>query len=91
MAKGKLGFRWDDGKQSSSVAPHHASVISKELDASAAKEQGGERRRGQTLRLPETAWKQLKMLAVDRGVPAHDLLIEAVNDLFQKHGKPPIA
>lgn len=48
-------------------------------------------RRGQTLRLTPAAWSQLKHLAVDRGVPAHDMLVEAVNDLFRKHGKPPIA
>lgn len=49
------------------------------------------KRKGQTLRLDEGAWKQLKHLATDKGVSAHDLLIEAVNDLFRKYGKPPIA
>jgi hypothetical protein len=49
------------------------------------------KRRGQTLRLDEGAWKQLKHLATDLGKPSHDLLIEAVNDLFKKYGKPPIA
>lgn len=48
-------------------------------------------RRAQTLRLTPAAWRQLKQLALDRGKPAHDLLLEAVNDLFRKHGKPPIA
>ena len=46
---------------------------------------------GQTLRLPAGAHKQLKHLATDLGKPVHDLLIEAVNDLFTKYGKPPIA
>lgn len=46
---------------------------------------------GQTLRLPPGAHKQLKRLAVDIEKPVHDLLIEAVNDLFTKYGKPPIA
>jgi hypothetical protein len=46
---------------------------------------------GQTLRLPPGAHKQLKRLAVDVEKPVHDLLIEAVNDLFTKYGKPPIA
>ena len=50
-----------------------------------------EKRRGQTLRLSPAAWRQLKFLAVERDRPAHDLLIEAVSDLFQKYGKPPIA
>ena len=49
------------------------------------------RPRGQTLRLTPEAWRQLKILAVERATPSHALLIEAVNDLFRKHGKPPIA
>jgi hypothetical protein len=49
------------------------------------------RPRGQTLRLTPEAWRQLKILAVERATPSHSLLIEAVNDLFRKHGKPPIA
>ena len=50
-----------------------------------------EKRIGQTLRLPAGAHKQLKRLALDLDKPMHDLLIEAVNDLFSKYGKPPIA
>ena len=49
------------------------------------------KRKGQTLRLSEGAWKQLKHLATDLGKPVHEVLIEAVNDLFKKYGKPPIA
>jgi hypothetical protein len=54
-------------------------------------------RRGQTLRLPPEARRQLKLLAVEQEeareviVRQHDLLLEAVNDLFRKYGKPPIA
>lgn len=50
-----------------------------------------EKLRGQTLRLNPRAWAQLKLLAVESATSSHDLLIEAVNDLFQKRGKPPIA
>jgi len=46
---------------------------------------------GQTLRLKPEAWQQLKLLAAEHWCPAHDLLIEAVNDLFEKYGKKPIA
>jgi hypothetical protein len=52
---------------------------------------GDEKRRGQTLRLTPEAWRQLKTMALERGTTSHALLIEAVNDLFQKGGKPPIA
>ena len=50
-----------------------------------------EKRIGQTLRLPKGAHKQLKQLALDLDKPVHDVLIEAVNDVFSKYGKPPIA
>ena len=48
-------------------------------------------RRGQTLRLPVDAWRQLKHLATDEERTSHDLLLEALNMLFQDRGKPPIA
>lgn len=51
----------------------------------------GNNRKGQTLRLSPEAWKQLKFMAFDSGHTAHTLLVEAVNDLFKKYGKPPIA
>jgi hypothetical protein len=60
-------------------------------DPTAIESESSSKRKGQTLRLEEGAWKQLKHLATDKGVSAHDLLIEAVNDLFRKYGKPPIA
>jgi hypothetical protein len=48
-------------------------------------------RRGQTLRLEPEAWRQLKMLALDQGRTSHDLLIEAVNLLFDHYNRPTIA
>jgi hypothetical protein len=49
------------------------------------------RLRGQTLRLTEPAWRQLKLLAIEEDRSVHSLLIEAVNDLFRKRGKPEVA
>jgi hypothetical protein len=66
-------------------------VTSQPPTSGALEEDDAPRRKGQTLRLSEGAHKQLKYLSVERGIPAHDLLIEAVNDLFRKYGKPPIA
>jgi hypothetical protein len=43
------------------------------------------------VRLRQDAWKQVKIAAVERGTTAHDPMIEALNDWFTKHGKPPIA
>jgi predicted DNA binding CopG/RHH family protein len=50
-----------------------------------------EKQRSITMRLRQDAWKQIKIAAVERGTTAHDLMIEALNDWFTKHGKPPIA
>jgi hypothetical protein len=47
--------------------------------------------KGQTLRLRPEAWRQLKLLALERDTSAHALMIEAVNSLFQEYGKQPIA
>ncbi|MCG8350834.1 MAG: hypothetical protein MI924_23935 [Chloroflexales bacterium] len=35
--------------------------------------------------------KELKRLALDHGVTVQTLLAEALNDLFVKYGKPPLA
>jgi hypothetical protein len=43
-----------------------------------------------TATLSNEAHRQLKLLAVDHG-GVEALLTEAINDLFRKHGKPPIA
>lgn len=51
----------------------------------------GEARKGLIVRLNVEAWKQLKRLALEEEVSAHDLLIEGVNAVFEKRGKPPIA
>jgi hypothetical protein len=59
--------------------------------SAAAPEADNSARRGVTLRLNESAWRQLKQAALDRGVPSHDLLIEALNEWFSRQGKPPIA
>lgn len=48
-------------------------------------------RKGLTLRLNPAAWRQLRQLALDDERSAHDLLIEALNDLFEKRGKQRLA
>jgi hypothetical protein len=44
-----------------------------------------------TAALDPAVHKELKKLATDREMTAEGLLLEAINDLFQKYGKPPIA
>ena len=40
---------------------------------------------------PPEVKKQLRILAAERSTTIQDLLAEALNDLFAKHGKPEIA
>lgn len=39
----------------------------------------------------ESAKKQIDMMAVESGKTRQALFVEALNDFFMKHGKPPIA
>lgn len=41
--------------------------------------------------LPEAAKKQLAILAIEMEKTQHALMAEALNDLFKKYGRPPIA
>ena len=77
--------------QESTLAEQPAIPAATQPDSMPPSEAAGQTRKGQTLRLTRDAWKQLKLLAIEHDRTAHDLLIEAVNDLFRKHGKPPIA
>jgi hypothetical protein len=48
-------------------------------------------------RLPMPFWttaaakRQLRMMAAEADTTQQDLMTQALNDLFRKHGKPPIA
>jgi hypothetical protein len=44
-----------------------------------------------TASLDPAAHKQLRQLGLDRDMTTEALLIEAINDLFKKYSKPPIA
>jgi len=44
-----------------------------------------------TLRLPIAVHDQLREMAFTGRVSQHSLLMEAMNLLFERHGKPPIA
>jgi hypothetical protein len=48
-------------------------------------------KRATLFQLPAAAKKQLAILAIERETTQQALLIEALNDLFTKHGKLPIA
>ena len=53
-----------------------------------APDTNGQKRKGLTMRLNHAAWRQLRQLALDDERSAHDLLIEALNDYFEKRNKP---
>src|ERR1035437_355221 len=44
-----------------------------------------------TVHFPKQVRDQLKILAVQSDTPLHNLVAEAFNDLFAKHGNPEIA
>ena len=48
-------------------------------------------RKAVTIYLDTAAHRQLRMLAIEQDSAVQHLAVEAVNDLFQKHGKPRIA
>jgi len=50
-----------------------------------------EGRKATLFQVPETAKKQLAILAIEESATQQALLSEALNDLFTKYGKQPIA
>jgi antitoxin-like ribbon-helix-helix protein len=51
---------------------------------------GGSETRTLTLRLAPVVHDQLREMAYTSRRSQHSLLLEALDDLFRKHGKPPI-
>ncbi|MDX7952160.1 hypothetical protein P7D22_13345 [Lichenihabitans sp. Uapishka_5] len=48
-------------------------------------------RKGILVRARPEAWKALKIVALDEGLTLQDLMVQAINDVLTKHGKPPVA
>src|SRR5947209_3343905 len=84
----QLGERYKTAKLSSLRAGESRERWA--IDPKRTSAKSGGPRKGQTLRLNPEAWKQLKLLALERETSSHDLLIEALNALFRRHGKPPV-
>jgi len=55
------------------------------------KAENGGGRKAKLFQLPESAKKQLAILAIEAEKTQQALLTEALNDLFKKYGKPQIA
>ena len=52
---------------------------------------GGDKKKQTIFHMPETAKKQFDHLGVELGRTKQALMAEAINDLFLKYNKPPIA
>ncbi|WP_414476341.1 ribbon-helix-helix domain-containing protein [Microvirga sp. M2] len=48
-------------------------------------------RKGILVRANPEAWKELKRVAIDQERTLQDVMTEAINDVLQKYGKPPVA
>ena len=48
-------------------------------------------KRATLFQLPATAKKQLAIMAIENETTQQELLVEALNMLFERYGKPPIA
>ena len=70
-------------------APPAPSDRKPEPDAHRAPSRRG--RKAVTIYLDTAAHRQLRMLALEQSRSVQDLMTEATNDLFQKHGKARIA
>ena len=81
MTKAK---RQDLGKMFTTLPPDKATEATEKRPDRVGK-------RATLFQLPAAAKKQLAMLAIETDTTQQALLSEALNDLFRKHGKPPIA
>ena len=60
-------------------------------EAVPAKVENDEPKKTVTLRLSGSAWEALKLLAFEKRSTAHAVLVEGLNAMLVKNGKPPIA
>lgn len=44
-----------------------------------------------TVRLSPVAWRAIRQLAVELDTSSHSIILEGLNAMFEKHGKPPVA
>jgi hypothetical protein len=78
-------------QQQPSTDPPAAPAAADEKPGKGAAPKGAGKSVGFSLRLDSAAHEQLRRMAFDSRRSIHALVIEAINDLFTKHGKSPIA
>lgn len=80
-------------KHSSAVAPGTAAPATSQIHAGGASMRPASRsgQRVVTFYVKPEAHKQLRLLGLEQGSSVQELMTEALNDLFGKHGKSRIA
>lgn len=76
-------------KPSAESAPAASSTPA--ADEPAKGKQAPDGRKGILVRAKPEAWRELKILAIDKGTTLQDVMTEAINDFLRKNGKPPVA
>lgn len=73
------------------IEPPTESLPATQPTAKKERQANRKEKKGISLWVDAIVLKQLKQLALDRDTTQTELLTEALNDLFTKYGKPPIA
>jgi len=73
------------------TAPQGASPEAPQVARNSTRAPSREGKKAVTFYLPPAAWKQLKMLSVQRDRPVQDLMLDAVDLLFVQHGQHRLA
>ncbi len=79
---------FDKGAPVATIEPPRAASAEK---GGAGKPPSRHGKRAITGYVPSAAFQQFQILRAERGKDVQELVEEALNDLFQKYGKPPIA
>jgi DNA-binding protein YbaB len=78
-------------KQPSPVAKKATSAKKAAQPVAARRKSQPDGRKGILVRAAPEAWKELKRVAIDEERTLQDVMIEAINDVLKKYGKPPVA
>lgn len=71
--------------------PAAESAAAEPVEEAAKEKIPGDGRKGILVRAKPEAWRELKILAIDKGTTLQDVMTEAINDYLRKNGKPPVA
>ncbi len=81
----EAGAKPAQAQKSAAVVPIESAQV--EIRSTGARAPSREGQRAVTLYVRPEAHKQLRLLAVENGASIQDLMSEALNDLFSKHGR----